>query len=229
MPGLPPDGLVGLALRCYPRRWRRRHGAEAAELAALLIRDGVPARSIACSYLCGAARAWLTPQPGHRLAAAAVAVLVVAGSLGVPLGLLSASAPASAASAARAHPASPGAWPRCAGAAQPAPGPAPAPRPAPAPGPAPAPAPGSAPAPGRAPGGWSWRALLTGPGQTGPEGKVPRGRQPVTADGARRRPGPGRGGYRPGRGRATGPGRPDVRDPDFLDPQHVHGADAAAV
>jgi len=112
-PGLPPARVVGLALRCYPRRWRRRHGTEAAELAALLIADGVPARSVACSYLCAAAREWLTPQPGHRLAAAAAALLIVAGSLGVPLGLLSASAPASAASAARGHTASASAQPAC--------------------------------------------------------------------------------------------------------------------
>ena len=32
--------LVTTVLRCYPARWRRRHGDEAAELAALLIRDG---------------------------------------------------------------------------------------------------------------------------------------------------------------------------------------------
>jgi hypothetical protein len=113
MPGLPPARVVRLALRCYPRRWRRRHGTEAAELAALLIADGVPARSVAWSYLCAAARERLTPQPGHRLAAAAAAVLIAGGSLGVPLGLLSASAPASAASAAQAHPASRGAHPGC--------------------------------------------------------------------------------------------------------------------
>jgi hypothetical protein len=113
MPGLPPARMVGLALRCYPRRWRRRHGTEAAELAALLIADGVPARSVACSYLCAAARERLTPQPGHRLAAAAAAVLIVAGSLAVPLGLLSASAPASAASAARAHTTTASAQPTC--------------------------------------------------------------------------------------------------------------------
>ena len=130
MPGRPAARVVRLALRCYPRRWRQRHGAEAAELAELLIRDGVPPHSIACSYLCAAARERLTPQPGHRLAAAAVALLIAAGSLAVPLGLLSTSAPASAASATRAHsassgpaspgpaspgPASPGPRPRCAG------------------------------------------------------------------------------------------------------------------
>ena len=43
--------LVETVLRCYPARWRRRHGDEAAELAALLIRDGTPAGWIAWSYL----------------------------------------------------------------------------------------------------------------------------------------------------------------------------------
>ncbi|HJY58084.1 MAG TPA: hypothetical protein VJ418_17025 [Streptosporangiaceae bacterium] len=52
--------LVEAVLRCYPARWRRRHGEEAAELAALLIRDGTPAGSIARSYLAGATREWLT-------------------------------------------------------------------------------------------------------------------------------------------------------------------------
>ena len=47
--------LVQAVLRCYPARWRQRHGEEAAELAVLLIRDGTPASSIAWSYLAGAA------------------------------------------------------------------------------------------------------------------------------------------------------------------------------
>jgi hypothetical protein len=34
--------LVEVVLRCYPARWRGRHGEEAAELAVLLIRDGTP-------------------------------------------------------------------------------------------------------------------------------------------------------------------------------------------
>jgi hypothetical protein len=38
--------LVQTSLRCYPQRWRSRHGEEAAELASLLMRDGKPARSI---------------------------------------------------------------------------------------------------------------------------------------------------------------------------------------
>ena len=93
--------LVETVLRCYPARWRRRHGDEAAELAALLIRDGTPAGSIAWSYLAGAARAWLTPRPGRRLSAVACALLVAACSLGVSAGLLAPAAPARAASRAR--------------------------------------------------------------------------------------------------------------------------------
>ena len=77
---------VKIVLRCYPARWRRRHGDEAAELAALLIRDGTPAGSIAWSYLAGAAREWLTPRPGRRLSTAACALLVAAGSLGASAG-----------------------------------------------------------------------------------------------------------------------------------------------
>jgi hypothetical protein len=90
--------LVQTALRCYPARWRRRHGEEAAELAALLIRDGTPANSIAWSYLAGAAREWLTPRPGRRLSTVACALLVAACSLGVSAGLLASTVPARAAS-----------------------------------------------------------------------------------------------------------------------------------
>ena len=90
--------LVETALRCYPARWRHRHGEEAAELAALLIRDGTPAGSVARSYLAGAAREWLTPPPGRRLTALACALLVAAGSLGLSAGLLASAGPARAAS-----------------------------------------------------------------------------------------------------------------------------------
>ena len=92
-----PARLVETALRCYPARWRRRHGEEAAELASLLIRDGTPAGSIARSYLAGAAREWLMPRPGRRLSTVACALLVAACSLGVSAGLLAPAAPARAA------------------------------------------------------------------------------------------------------------------------------------
>ena len=89
--------LVQSSLRCYPQRWRSRHGEEAAELARLLMRDGKPARSIAWSYLKGAASARLVLQPRRRLGAALGALLAAACSLGVSLALLSSSVPASAA------------------------------------------------------------------------------------------------------------------------------------
>jgi len=95
--------LVDSALRCYPRRWRRRHGAEAAEVATLLVRDGMSAHSVALSYLLGAARARLVIEPRRRLGAAIGAGLLAAVSLGVPLALLSSSAPASAASVVHSH------------------------------------------------------------------------------------------------------------------------------
>ena len=94
MDGSRTARLIETVLRCYPARWRRRHGEEAAELAALLIRDGTPAASIAFSYLTGAARAWLTP----RLSTVACALLVAVCSLGVSAGLLASAAPARAAS-----------------------------------------------------------------------------------------------------------------------------------
>jgi hypothetical protein len=96
--------LVWAVLRCYPARWRRRHGDEAAELAALLIRDGTPAGSIAWSYLAGAAREWLTPRPGRRLSTVACALLAAACMLGVSAGLLASTAPARAASTNHARP-----------------------------------------------------------------------------------------------------------------------------
>jgi hypothetical protein len=98
--------LVETALRCYPARWRRRHGDEAAELAVLLIRDGTPARSIAWSYLAGAAREWLTPRLSRRLSTLVCAVLVAACSLGVSAGLLASAGSARAASTGQApgHP-----------------------------------------------------------------------------------------------------------------------------
>ena len=98
MPGSRSMRLVESALRCYPQRWRSRHGDEAAEIASLLIRDGTPAHSIAWSYLMGAARTRLVTGPRRRLGVAVGALVLAVGSLGVPLALLSSSAPANAAS-----------------------------------------------------------------------------------------------------------------------------------
>jgi hypothetical protein len=96
-----PGRLVAAVLRCYPARWRSRHGDEAAELAELLIRDGTPARAVALSYLGGAARERLAARPSRRVSAAA-ALLLAAGSLGAPLTLLSAGPAAGAAHVSRA-------------------------------------------------------------------------------------------------------------------------------
>jgi hypothetical protein len=106
--------LIETVLRCYPARWRRRHGEEAAELAALLIRDGTAVGSVAWSYLAGAAREWLTPRPGRRLTTAACALLIAACSLGVSAELLASAGPARAASTSQAHcrPGVPGPVPR---------------------------------------------------------------------------------------------------------------------
>ena len=89
--------LVDAALRCYPARWRRRHGDEAAELAALLIRGGTPAASIAWSYLAGAAREWLAPPPGRSLSTVAAALLAATCLLGFSAALVAETAPAKAA------------------------------------------------------------------------------------------------------------------------------------
>ena len=107
MPGPRSMRLVESALRCYPQRWRSRHGDEAAEVAILLIRDGTPAWSVAWSYLMGAARTRLVIGPRRRLGAAVGALLLAAGSLGVPLALLSSPAPANAASVTHSRPAHP--------------------------------------------------------------------------------------------------------------------------
>ena len=107
MPGSRSMRLVESALRCYPRRWRSRHGDEAAEVAILLIRDGTPAWSVAWSYLMGAARTRLVIEPRRRLGAAVGVLLLAAGSLGVPLALLSSPAPANAASVTHSRPAHP--------------------------------------------------------------------------------------------------------------------------
>src|ERR1700691_6435690 len=95
--------LVGTVLRCYPLRWRQRHGDEAADLASLLIGDGTPPGWIAWSYLAGAAREWLTPRSGRRLSAVACALLVAACSLGVSAGLVGSAPPARAGKTRQSH------------------------------------------------------------------------------------------------------------------------------
>jgi hypothetical protein len=96
MPGPRHARLVGVAVRCYPARWRTRHGDEAKELAELLVRDGVPAASVVWSYVRGAAREQLVAAPSHRLGRTAALLLVGAALIGVPLMLVDSSTPANA-------------------------------------------------------------------------------------------------------------------------------------
>jgi hypothetical protein len=103
MDGRGPGWLVEAALRCYPASWRRRHGHEAANLAALLIHDGMPPGSVACSYLGGAARAWLTPRSGRGLSTVAYALLVAACLLSISAALLARTPPARAATTSQTH------------------------------------------------------------------------------------------------------------------------------
>ena len=98
MPRTPHARLIEVALRCYPRRWRDHHGEEAAELAELLVSDGVPALFVVGSYLKGAAREQLITRPSRRLLPVVGALLVGASLIGVPLVLLDSSTPANAAS-----------------------------------------------------------------------------------------------------------------------------------
>lgn len=103
MDGPQVPALVRTALRCYPARWRRRHGDEAAEVAMLLIRDGGAASAIAMSYLTGAVREWLTPLPGRRVSPVAYVLLAVACSLALSAGLLASAGPARAATPGQGH------------------------------------------------------------------------------------------------------------------------------
>jgi len=96
-PEVREDRLAGAALRCHPAHWRRRHGDEAAELAALLIADGTPAASIAWSYLLGAVREWLAPRPGRSVGTVAAALLAAACLLGFSAALIAETTPARAA------------------------------------------------------------------------------------------------------------------------------------
>ncbi|MGO9581684.1 MAG: hypothetical protein ACLP36_02645 [Acidimicrobiales bacterium] len=88
--------LIEAALRCYPTRWRERHGEEAIELARLLLNDGMPAVAVAWSYLRGAAREQAV-RPGRRLGTTLAAVLAGVTLIGAPLVLLDSLSPAGAA------------------------------------------------------------------------------------------------------------------------------------
>ncbi len=87
---------MNLALRCYPRDWKARHGEEAAQLALLLAEDGVPTASIALSYLGGALRERLAPFVRRQWRTRAAALLA-AGSIAITsLAMSTSPAPAAA-------------------------------------------------------------------------------------------------------------------------------------
>ncbi len=92
---------VAIALYCYPKHWKARHGEEATELAQRLATDGVPAASIAFSYLGGAARARLAPLVTRRWRARAAALVATASIAAVSVAMSTASAPAGAAGVVR--------------------------------------------------------------------------------------------------------------------------------
>ena len=99
-PGRPqPKLAVTLALRCYSRSWKERHGKEAAQLAQLLAGDGVPAASIAFSYLGGAVRDRLARLARRPWSGRAVALLATASVVATTVATSTAPAPAGAATA----------------------------------------------------------------------------------------------------------------------------------
>jgi hypothetical protein len=85
---------VSAALRCYPGRWRSRHGDEASLLASSLLEDGVPWWSITLSFLGGAGRERLLRKPS--LPAGTILAAIAVGVAAVPLALLSSLTPADA-------------------------------------------------------------------------------------------------------------------------------------
>lgn len=88
--------VVATAVRCYPARWRLRHGDEAVLLASALLEDGVSWWSIASNFIGGATRERFLRKPSLRVGTtlAAITMSIVT----VPLVLFASLAPASASS-----------------------------------------------------------------------------------------------------------------------------------
>ena len=86
--------IISAVLRCYPARWRSRHGDEAAELASVLLRDGVAWWSIAASFLGGVARERVFRLPRFRVGPALAALMI--GIAAIPLTLIGTLSAASA-------------------------------------------------------------------------------------------------------------------------------------
>jgi len=86
--------IIAAVLRCYPARWRSRHGDEATVLASALLEDGTPWWSIARSFLGGAAKERASRKPSLRIGSVLAAITL--GIAAVPLVLFASLTPASA-------------------------------------------------------------------------------------------------------------------------------------
>lgn len=88
--------IIAAVLRCYPARWRSRHGDEATVLATALLEDGTPWWFIAGSFLGSAAKERAFRKPSLRVGSALAAITV--GVAAVPLALFASLTPAGASS-----------------------------------------------------------------------------------------------------------------------------------
>jgi hypothetical protein len=86
--------IIAGVLRCYPERWRSRHGDEATEMASALLDDGTPWWSIAGSFLGGVAKERARRKLSVRVGSALVAIAV--GIVAVPLAMFATLTPANA-------------------------------------------------------------------------------------------------------------------------------------
>jgi hypothetical protein len=86
--------IVAAVLRCYPARWRSRHGDEATALASSLLEDGTPWWSIAGSFLSGAAKERVCRKPSLRIGSVMAAIILVLTA--APVALFASLTPASA-------------------------------------------------------------------------------------------------------------------------------------
>jgi hypothetical protein len=75
--------IIAAVLRCYPARWRSRHGDEATVLASALLEDGTPWWFIAGSFLGGVAKERAFRKPSWRIGSALAAITF--GIAAVPL------------------------------------------------------------------------------------------------------------------------------------------------
>jgi hypothetical protein len=88
--------IIATAIRCYPARWRTRHGGEAVELASTLLEDGTPWWLVAGSFLTGAVKERVVRRPSARTGSALLAMII--GVATVPLALFTFLTPANASS-----------------------------------------------------------------------------------------------------------------------------------